>query len=936
MRQRHVFVAVVVVAVWLAMPAPSFAQSAIAGVVKDATGGVLPGVSVEASSPALIEKTRTVVSDGAGQYRIIDLRPGTYTVTFTLSGFSAVKREGLELPPNFTATVNADLRLGALVETVTVSGASPVVDVQSSVKTQVLNTELLAALPTARNFQTAGLALAGLKAGGFDVGGSTQQQQGVLVYAGGTGGDQIMMVDGMNVMSTIGGAGTVVYHNVGGYQEMVYQTFGSSAEMQAAGVIMNMIPKTGGNQVKFEGVGLFANTAMEGSNQTPELLAKGFRVPGKLAKVYDVNASLGFPVMKDRMWWFTSVRYWTYDRYVANQFYPNGDQAIDDNITKAYTNRVTWQISQKNKLTALYDKLPRVRYHSGIENGDRAPEATTRVNYDLGYLAQAKYTGTLSNRWLVDGGYSQGYYRAQNFLQSASQYPSASNPYGAISHMDTTLNQLTVAPASFSHPLHYAKPAFSSSVSYVTGSHAFKAGVQYAYGIHRTYTSANGDIQQLYRNGVPYAVNVRNTPTFARTNLDADWGVYVQDSWRLARLTLTPGLRFERLVEGQPEQSAPAGRFVPARHFDAVSCIPCWNDIMARLGAAYDLFGDAKTAIKGSVGKYMNTEAYSLADNYNAMNSSTDQRTWTDPNRNDFAEESEIGPQSNRYFGVQTRFPAPGIKRPYQVLYSLGVQRELRSGVSATVSYYRRDYERILAVENTLVPHSAYTPVTIPDPRGNGQTLTVYNLDRAYQGLVNQVDYNSANNSRTYNGVDVSVNARLPGQITVLGGTTTGKFHRVTCDVENPNSLRGCDARQPFTTGLKLSGTVPLKYGFRFSGIFQSQPGQTFNRDATLDGDIVQNYVITRAVVPSLTLASVTPRLNEPGTDFMPRVNQLDVSVSKRFRVGRTEVLPQLDIFNALNVSPELSITQTFGPAYGFPLTVLPARLFRVGVQVNF
>jgi hypothetical protein len=202
--------------------------------------------------------------------------------------------------------------------------------------------------------------------------------------------------------------------------------------------------------------------------------------------------------------------------------------------------------------------------------------------------------------------------------------------------------------------------------------------------------------------------------------------------------------------------------------------------------------------------------------------------------------------------------------------------------------------------------------------------------------LVHRVDYNSANNSRRYNGVDVSVNARLPGQITVLGGTTTGKFHRVTCDVENPNSLRGCDARQPFTTGLKLSGTVPLKYGFRFSAIFQSQPGQTFNRDATLDGDIIQNYVITRAVVPSLTLASVTQRLNEPGTDFMPRVNQLDVSVSKKFRAGRTEILPQLDIFNALNVSPELSITQIFGPRYGFPLTVLPARLFRVGVQVNF
>ncbi len=479
MRARRVFLAVVVVLAWLAMPASSFAQSAIAGVVRDATGAVLPGVTVEAASPALIERVRTVVSDEAGLYKIVDLRPGTYTVTFTLSGFSAVKREGIDLPPNFTASVNAEMRVGAVEETITVSGAAPVVDVQSAVKAQVLNTELLAALPTARNFQTAGLALPGLKAGGFDVGGSTQQQQGVVVAAGSSGLDQVMMVDGMNVMSWTGGKGTVVYHNVGGYQEMAYQSFGSTAEMQSAGVIMNMVSKTGGNQVKFDGVGLYANSSMEGQNQTPELIARGFKVPGKLARNYDVNGSLGFPVKKDRLWWFTSVRYWTYDRYVANQFYPDGRQAIDDNITRAFTNRMTWQISSKNKLTALYDKLPRTRYHSGIETGNVSPEAAPIVDYDLGYIGQAKYTGTLSNRLLIEAGWSSSYYRATSRLQSLDQYPSASRPYGAISHNDQTLNQISGAPANYSHPLHLDKPNMAASVSYVTGSHALKGGVQY-------------------------------------------------------------------------------------------------------------------------------------------------------------------------------------------------------------------------------------------------------------------------------------------------------------------------------------------------------------------------------------------------------------------------------------------------------------------------
>ncbi len=932
-----VWVASAVVVASLAAATPALAQSSIAGVVKDTSGGALPGVTVEATSPALIERSRSVISDESGQYKIIDLRPGTYVVSFTLPGFSAVRREGIELPPNFTAPVNAEMRVGAVEETITVSGATPVVDVQSAARAQVLNTELLSALPTARNFQTAGLALPGLKAGGFDVGGSTQQQQGVVVAAGGAGTDQIMMVDGMNVMSTTGGAGTVVYHNVGGYQEMVYQSFGGSAEMQSAGVAMNMVPKTGGNQVKGEGLWLFANTKMEGTNNTPELIAKGFKVPAKLAQVYDINGSVGFPVKADKLWWFTSGRLWTYDRYVANQFEADGSQAIDDNITKAFTNRLTWQATQQHKITALYDKLPRTRYHSGIESGNVAPEAATITTYDLGYIAQGKYTGTLSNRLLIEGGWSSSYYRAHGAFQNASQYPSAANPFGAISKSDSTTGQTWNAPASLSHPLHYAKPNYSATLSYVTGSHAFKAGVQNAYGIHRTYTSSNGAMQQLYRSGVPFAVNIRNSPTFAVTDLRHDTALFVQDSWTLGNLTLNPGFRYENLEMAFPVQDAPAGRFVPARHFEEVRCIPCWSNGMARFGAAYDVFGNGKTAVKGTVGKYMNTAAYDPADFYNPMNSATDQRTWTDNIiRNDFAEDNEIGPSTNRNFGIQTRFPDPNLKRSYQTLYSAGLQHEIMGGVAASFTYYHRDYRLPLVTKNELIPHSAYTPITIADPRGNGQSLTVYNLQPAFQGLVRQVDYNSENDFRKYDGFDIGFNARIANRVTVVGGTTTGRFHRFACDVENPNALRGCDAKQPFTTGLKLSGTVPLRYGLRFSGIFQSQPGQTFNRDSLTDGDIIQNWTITRAIVPSLTLASVTQRLNTPGTDFMPRVNQLDLSISKRVRVGRAEFVPQLDIFNALNVSPVLSITQAYGTSYGTPLTVLPARLFRVGMQMNF
>jgi hypothetical protein len=322
------------------------------------------------------------------------------------------------------------------------------------------------------------------------------------------------------------------------------------------------------------------------------------------------------------------------------------------------------------------------------------------------------------------------------------------------------------------------------------------------------------------------------------------------------------------------------------------------------------------------------------------MNVISDQRSWTDPNRDDIAQASEIGPSQNANFGIQTRFPSTDLKRPFQMLYSLGGQHQLTTGISVSGTYYHRRYRRLIATENTLVPIAGFadefTAIETPDPRGNGESLTVYNLKPQYLGLVHRVDYNSSINYRTYDGFDITLQARLPGRANVVGGTSTGKFRRYGCEVENPNSLRFCDARQPFTTAVKLSGSVPLKYDFRFSAIFQSMPGQTFERDSLTDGDIVQTYVITRAVVPALTVASVSQRLNEPGKDFMPRVNQLDLSISKRLRIGRTNVSPQFEIFNALNGSPETSITQTFGSAYGRPLTVLPARLLRLGVQATF
>src|SRR5215510_1324293 len=263
----------------LAAPMTAYADSEIAGIVTDATGAVLPGVTVEVTSPALIEQTRSVVSDAAGAYRIVDLRPGTYKVTFTLPGFNTFVRDGIVLETDFTATINASMKVGGVEETITVSGASPVVDVQSTMSRTVLSQEQIEALPTGRSYQSLSAtipALAPAGSGRFDVGGAAQMWQGTVVAYGSLAGDTALEVDGMSVMTLLlTGSIAGVYHNQGAYQEMSYQVVAGTAESQTGGVRINMIPKEGGNRLSGDFLALYSKDSFQASNLDAELRAKG-------------------------------------------------------------------------------------------------------------------------------------------------------------------------------------------------------------------------------------------------------------------------------------------------------------------------------------------------------------------------------------------------------------------------------------------------------------------------------------------------------------------------------------------------------------------------------------------------------------------------------------------------------------------------------------
>ena len=264
-----------VVFLLLLLPTAAFAQSGIAGVVKDATGGALPGVTVEVASDVLIERTRSVVTDGEGQYRLVDLRPGSYDMTVSLAGFATIKRDDVQLPADFVAAINIDMRVGSLEETLTVTGDAPLVDVQSTGRSQVLTREVLDAIPTGRSFQSVGQLVVGVQLSRPDVGGSQGMQQTYFSTHGMTPRNTTVQVDGMMMNSTRADNQVNPYFNDAMNQEVSYETTGSGADVSAGGVRINMIPREGGNRFSGAMFVAYSDGGWQANNLTQRLKDKG-------------------------------------------------------------------------------------------------------------------------------------------------------------------------------------------------------------------------------------------------------------------------------------------------------------------------------------------------------------------------------------------------------------------------------------------------------------------------------------------------------------------------------------------------------------------------------------------------------------------------------------------------------------------------------------
>jgi carboxypeptidase family protein len=969
----------------LLLPVVASAQATISGIVKDASGAVLPGVTVEASSPALIEKVRTTVTDGTGQYAIPDLRPGLYSVKFTLTGFAAVEREGVELSGTFTARINADMRVGGLEETIKVNAETPVVDVQSTQQERVLDREVLDALPNAGLRTALGVLIPSVDFRRQDVGGAgVRAVTGNMVAHGARSEDAGTTLNGMSIASFGTGAATAtIFMNPMGIQEMTIDTGSNDAELHAGGVRTNYTLREGGNT--FHGVvfGAYAPGKLQSDNLTDSLRTRGLTEPNKIKANWDINPAFGGPILRDKVWFFGAARYNVTADYVAglkwnkNTNNPNAWTYEPDENRRVWNEqkqpdeqvRVSWQATPRNKVGGTYYNTSYC-FCPTDASLTLSWEAGQRAEYPFQRLVTGDWTLPLTSRMLIEA-------NGLVYKSQSNRIPWSGLAQGMIPVQEQNTGMRYRAAESY-RVQDQSVYNISGAFSYVTGAHAIKVGGSDKFGDLGQREYDLSPVSYRVRGGVPNRITQRALGTW-RANVDSDLGLYAQDRWTRSRLTLNYGVRYDYFASSYPAQHIGPTTLAPNRDitFPAQPGLGSLHDLSPRLGAAYDLFGDGKTAVKVSLNRYVlamgpDVSFIQLANPArNLVTSAT--RTWTDNNPRDFIPQcdllnvranGECGPLSNQNFGTvvtnltydKDTLTGWG-KRNFNWEFSAGVQRELVPRVSADFTYFRRWYGNFVLVDDLAIGPADFDRFTITAPRdprlpgGGGYPVEGYDIKPAKFGVAAQpfVTLSSKYGKQQdyWDGIDATVNARPRDGLFFQGGVSTGRRVEDNCDVipkvDNPSALY-CHREEPMLTFVKGYGsyTIP-KVDVVISGTYQTKPGPL----------VLAIYTATNAdIAPSLgrslaagATSNVDVHLLAPGPYTTTnggsgqvhgeRLHQVDFRFSKLLRFGGTRARANMDVYNALNSSAVLDQNDAFGD-WQRPTEILIARFVKFSVQFDF
>ena len=935
-------------------PAPAFAQAAqatatILGQVTDESGAALPGVTVTLRSPALQVPSMSTATDERGEYRLTPLPIGIYTVEYELSGFQMLRLSEIRLSAGFSAKLDQSMKIGALAETVTVSGQTPLVDVTQASTATTLETEALELIPSGTNGIVGFLAFVPGAQSNIEVGGSAITDTN-LFTSNGQGGELWSLLEGVfAAASQTSASGT--HYNFNAIEEARVQTSANGADTPKRGMSINLITKSGGNA--FHGAGEYSGTNynFESDNITDKLKAQGVKSAPKLLTRKDGGGQLGGRIIQDKLWFFADLRYRKVVREIPFALRPDGSviPRPQHQFFQAY--KLSGQLNQTNKIIAFWH---RYGDHERRSASQFVPERAMEQNNAWGETWKAEWQATIGQSLTLSVQHGR-FEHVNQYTGFAAGIPRSLD----ITTLMEDGDAVSDGRYSTNGQIHDRAVLSWYRPDLLAGNHAFTFGLDFLDGGNGATNPPrrSGDYRLRFQNGAPFQIDVYNLPNAPELRTRYIAG-YVQDSWTInRRLTLSLGLRGQRDRGWVPAQCQRFGTFVQAF---PENCNPevqpnIFNSFTPRAHAALDVTGDGRSVVKGGYGRFVHLRSTGAEiNNFNKNGQRTMTYDWRDLNGDRDYDPGEVNLNPNgpdfRSGGAQLNaFLNPDENIPGAEEYSIAFERQLTRTVAVRVGgVYLKNFN-INRNLNPLRPYEVYNiPISRLDPGPDGvngtsddtgQTLTYWDYPAAYRGAafegVKLVNDDPKNDS-TYKTMEFAATRRLSNGWQLMGSYSATKRHVPFSEGSalTPNAEINV-ADNTWTWIGKVSSSYTFPKGILAGASYQIRNGARLARQVQIlapAGASITNLVVNAEPIGSLSLENV---------------GLFDLRVAKRFAVGQGRTLElRLDCFNVMNVNPVTSIVTRAGPTFGNATAsadggqngtgLTPPRIFNIETRFTF